>query len=160
MQKAVFLDRDGIINKDRADYTFRINDFIFVDDIFESLKKLKNKNYLLIVISNQAGIARKVYSMSDAERVHAYMQEAMKQRGIEIDEIYYCPHHDSDGRCLCRKPDSLLIEKALARFAIDASRSFFIGDRQRDMDAAAKAGVSGILVASDSTILSIADMLP
>jgi D-glycero-D-manno-heptose 1,7-bisphosphate phosphatase len=157
--KAIFLDRDGVINKDNADYTFRISDFKFLGGIFEALKVLQEKKYLLIVVSNQAGIARNVYSHNDVEHLHKYMQEQFEEEDIHITEIYYCPHYTDNGRCICRKPDSLLIEKAIARFDIDPSQSYFIGDRDRDIEAGKKVNVKGIKVDADSNLTTILHLI-
>ncbi|HXC03306.1 MAG TPA: HAD-IIIA family hydrolase, partial [Bacteroidia bacterium] len=97
------------------------------------------------------------YSFADVEKLHAHIQRYMRMNGIEIDEIYYCPHHPDTGRCICRKPDSLLIEKALARFEIDPSISYFIGDRERDIQSAEKVHVKGILIPSNTPLLEVAE---
>jgi len=157
--KAIFLDRDGVINNDNADYTFRISDFKFLGGIFDVLKVLQEKKYLLIVISNQAGIARNVYSHNDVEQLHKYMLEQFETENIHIAEIYYCPHYTEKGKCICRKPDSLLIEKAIARFDIDPSQSYFIGDRDRDIEAGQKVNVKGIKVETDTDLTTILHLI-
>ncbi|MEP7170595.1 MAG: HAD family hydrolase, partial [Bacteroidota bacterium] len=139
MNKAIFLDRDGVINKDNEDYTFRISEFAFTEGLFEALKTFQEKKYLLIVITNQAGIARKIYTHENLEQLHNYMQQQLLENGIHLTEIYYCPHYTETGRCICRKPDSSLLEKGIARFDIDPMQSYFIGDRDRDMEAGNKA---------------------
>jgi D-glycero-D-manno-heptose 1,7-bisphosphate phosphatase len=155
--KAIFLDRDGIINMERGEYTWRMEDFVFVDGLVKSLKLFVKHGYRLIIISNQSGIGKGVYSFADVEKLHAHIQRYMRMNGIEIDEIYYCPHHPDTGRCICRKPDSLLIEKALARFEIDPSISYFIGDRERDIQSAEKVHVKGILIPSNTPLLEVAE---
>ena len=159
MNKAIFLDRDGVINKDNADYTFRIADFEFTDGLFEALKVLQEKNYLLIVISNQAGIARNVYTHEDVEQLHNYMQKQLKGKGIHLTEIYYCPHYTEMGKCICRKPDSLLLEKAIARFNINPLKSYFIGDRDRDIEAGNKVNVKGIKVVENTDLKTILHLI-
>ena len=159
MNKAIFLDRDGIINKERGDYTYRMEDFVFVDDLIKSLRKFQTYGFKLIVISNQSGIAKGVYTHEDVEVLHDHILRYMRINGIEIEEIYYCPHHPEKGKCICRKPDSLLVEKALARFQINPDASYFIGDRPRDIEAAEKAGVRGILVDSNSSLLALAEKI-
>jgi D-glycero-D-manno-heptose 1,7-bisphosphate phosphatase len=155
MRKAVFLDRDGVLNKDRPDYTWRPEDFILLDHVAEALLAVAAKGYMLIVVSNQAGIARGIYTHDDVARVHARMLGLLDARGVRIDEIYYCPHYTAAGRCICRKPDSLLLEKAMARFGIDPAASYFIGDRPRDMEAADRAGVTGIRVDTDADLRTV-----
>ena len=156
MNKAVFLDRDGVVNKEIG-YVFRVEDFILTGDIIPSLKKLQDAGFIFVVITNQSGIAKELYTNRDVEKVHKHMLSLMKENGISISEIYYCPHHPDVEPCICRKPDSGMIEKAIARFNIDISRSYFIGDKERDVQAAEKAGVKGILIEADSPIMEIAN---
>lgn len=158
-QKVIFLDRDGVINRERGDYTSRLEDFVFVDDLVQSLRTFQSKGFKLIVVSNQSGIAKGLYSFADVEVLHKHLQDFMREQGIRFEEIYYCPHHPETGKCLCRKPGSLLIEKAIARFGVDAGASWFIGDRERDTEAAKHAGIRGILVESNSSLLKIARQL-
>ena len=153
MNKAVLLDRDGVINRERNDYTFRIEDFEILPDVFEALQLLQKAGYLLIIISNQSGIGRDLFTIQDTEKMHAYLLKKLKQQNIRIEEIYYCVHHPETGSCLCRKPDSLNVEKALARFNIDPALSYFIGDKERDTLAGEKAGVKGILIESNSSLV-------
>jgi len=153
MNKAVLLDRDGVINRERNDYTFRIEDFEILPDVFEALKLLQNAGYLLVIISNQSGIGRGLFKIEDTEKIHAYMLDRFKEHGIRIEEIYYCVHHPETGSCLCRKPESLHVEKALARFNVDPTLSYFIGDKERDTIAGEKAGVKGVLIESNSSLV-------
>ncbi|MCB9186568.1 MAG: HAD family hydrolase [Flavobacteriales bacterium] len=155
MKKALFLDRDGVLNVERGEYTYLLEDFEILPDVLESLKLATVKGYVLIVISNQGGIAKGVYSHKNVELVHQKLIDNLASEGVLLDEIYYCPHHDEVGKCLCRKPNSLMLEKAIARFNISASDSVFIGDSERDILAAEKVGVNGILIASNSGILEI-----
>lgn len=159
-QKAVFLDRDGVINRERGDWVYRINDFEININLIESLQILRDKGYVFIVVTNQSGISKGVYTHSDVNALHRYLGEVLSRSGIRILEIFYCPHHDETGRCLCRKPDSLMIEKALAKYNIDAKQSILIGDKPRDIYAAEKAGVKGLLINPDESILKIATELP
>lgn len=156
MKKAVFLDRDGVINKEIGQWVYRQKDFEFNRDIIEALLLLKKKGFVLFIITNQSGIAGKIYNHEDVSILHRFMLSVLEKMAIEIAEIYYCPHHESSGKCLCRKPGSLMIEKALARFNIDAAGSYMIGDKERDVIAAERAGVRGVLIPSNSSILKIA----
>lgn len=158
MNKAVFLDRDGVINTERG-YTHRIEDFVILPDLIENLKLYLQKGYLLIVVSNQSGIAKGLYTQADVELIHSFLTNELVKEGIHLSEIYYCVHHPDVSRCICRKPDSLFVEKALARFNIDPSRSYFIGDKERDVEAAAKAGVKGILIESNSALKLISHII-
>lgn len=156
MNKAVFLDRDGVINKEIG-YVFRVEDFILTNDIIPALKKLQEAGYIFIVITNQSGIAKELYTHEDVETVHAHMLGLMKKNGIKISEIYYCVHHPDVEPCICRKPDSGMLEKAIARFKIDTKRSFMIGDKERDIQAAEKAGIRAFHIESDAPLMGIAD---
>ncbi|MCG3167356.1 MAG: D-glycero-alpha-D-manno-heptose-1,7-bisphosphate 7-phosphatase [Bacteroidia bacterium] len=150
MNKAAFLDRDGVINVDVLDYTSKIKDFKFLPGVFEGLKQLQEKGYLLIVITNQGGIAKGLYTKEDVDTLHTWMCAELAKQGITITEIYFCPHHDVSGKCLCRKPGSLMLEKAMARFDIDATQSFFMGDKDTDAQAAERAGVMSVKVVVNS----------
>lgn len=144
MTKCVFLDRDGVLNEDRTDYVYRVEDFIIPEGVVEGLRQLKEAGYLLIVITNQAGIAKGLYTREDVMRCHNYLQE---QCGNLIDDIYFSPHHpDYDTRSLTRKPDSLLLEKAIAKYNIDVKHSWMIGDAPRDMYAGKRVGVKTVQV--------------
>ena len=154
MTKAIFLDRDGVINKEIG-YVYRVEDFVLNGDVIESLKKLQNAGFIFIVVTNQSGIAKELYTHEDVEKVHKHMLLLMKENNISIAEIYYCPHHSDVEPCICRKPDSGMLEKAIARFNIDVSKSFLVGDKERDIQAAEKAGVRGILIESDSPLMNI-----
>ncbi len=153
MKKAIFLDRDGVINKERGAYTYKLEDFVLNDDVAEAMKRLKKMGYLLIVISNQGGIAKGLYDHTDVENLHHFMKHLLSKQGAEIDEVYYCPHHSDIAKCICRKPNSLLIEKAIARFGIDPGQSFMFGDGERDCMAAEKAGVKGIRIEPNASLI-------
>lgn len=156
MHKAVFLDRDGVINRNNEYYTFKTNQVVINDGVVEALKHFSEKGFLLFVITNQSGVAKKLYTVDDVYAVHQYMQKVFNKSGVSITDFYFCPHHPDVSKCLCRKPDSLLIEKAAARYRVDLSKSFFIGDSSRDIEAAAKAGVKGFLINANESILPIA----
>ncbi|MFN5324340.1 MAG: D-glycero-alpha-D-manno-heptose-1,7-bisphosphate 7-phosphatase [Bacteroidota bacterium] len=160
MIKAIFLDRDGVINKDRSEYTWRIEDFEFLPGVFEGLKALTQKGYKLIVITNQGGVAKGKYGHTEVQKLHEYMISTLNQNGVEILEIYYCPHHPDHSICLCRKPGSLLIEKSVARFNVDVTASFMIGDMERDILAAQSIDITGIKVDSNSNFLESIKAIP
>jgi D-glycero-D-manno-heptose 1,7-bisphosphate phosphatase len=149
----VFLDRDGVINRERGEHTWRLEDFEILPDVAEAIRTINASGRLVIVISNQSGIGLGLYGKAEVERLHDYLHAQLAAQGAAIDAVYYCPHHPTQGRCLCRKPGSLLLERAIARHAIDASNSVMIGDRERDVEAAAAAGVKGILVAPNTSLL-------
>ena len=158
MNKAIFLDRDGVINVERG-YTHKLEDFVILPDLIEVLQLLQKKGYLLIIVSNQSGIAKELYKQSEVEVLHKYLVEEFSKNNITLSEIYYCVHHPDVSRCICRKPDSLFVEKGLARFNIDATKSYFIGDKERDVEAAEKAGVKGILIEANISLKTILDQI-
>jgi D-glycero-D-manno-heptose 1,7-bisphosphate phosphatase len=158
MNKAVFLDRDGVINTERG-YTHRLEDFVILPDLIENLQMYLEKGYLLIVVSNQSGIAKGLYTQAEVETIHAFLTNELIKHNIKFSEIYYCIHHPDVSRCICRKPDSLFVEKALARFNIDPAKSYFIGDKDRDVEAAEKAGVKGILIEANSPLKLISHII-
>jgi D-glycero-D-manno-heptose 1,7-bisphosphate phosphatase len=153
MNKAIFLDRDGVINLERGEYTWLLEDFKLNDGLVEALKIFREEKYLLIVISNQGGIAKGIYKKEEVEYLHLHLVRVLRNHGIELAEIYYCPHHPDTGSCICRKPDSLLLEKAIARFDVDVSRSYFVGDADRDTEAGKKAGVNTIKIKPNSSLM-------
>ena len=150
--KAIFLDRDGVLIAERGDYTWLLEDLKINAGVSEALQKFSSQGFLLIVISNQAGIAKGLYTKQDADYLHLHISRNLSLSGIQIEEYYYCPHHPLTGKCICRKPDSGLLEKAIARFNIDPEKSYFIGDTERDIIAGSKAGVNTILIEPNSDL--------
>lgn len=151
-QGAVFLDRDGVINRERGIHTWRVADFEILPGVIEAVAAIRRAGLLSIVVTNQSGIALGMYGHADVAEVHAYLHRQLASHGAQLDAVYYCPHHPDKGRCLCRKPGSLLFERAIARFGIDPARSLMIGDRPRDIEAAAAVGVRGILVDPNASL--------
>jgi len=158
MNKAIFLDRDGVINVERG-YTHRLEDFVILPDLIEVLQLFQQKGYLLIIVSNQSGIAKNLYTQKDVEVLHAYLLGELTKNNIQLSEVYYCVHHPDVSKCICRKPDSLFVEKGLARFNIDPKQSYFIGDKERDTEAAEKAGVKGILIEANISLKTILNQI-
>lgn len=157
--KAVFLDRDGVINEERGDYTWLLEDFKINPTVVEALRRLQSAGYLLLIISNQGGIAKGKYTKADVDYLHLHLERLLANHGIRLTAIYYCPHHPDHGNCICRKPDSLLLEKACARFNIDPATSYFIGDADRDVKAAAKTGVRPVKINSNESLLPVVDII-
>lgn len=156
MEKVVFLDRDGVINNPHEHYyVHRIEDFDINTGMVEGLQALQAKGYKFVLISNQGGISKGEFSVEDVELLHLHMKAEFKQHGIDFLAIYYCPHHDSIEKCLCRKPEPLMLEKAIARFGIDREQSYFIGDKQSDIDAGLAAGVDSILIDKNQDIREV-----
>ncbi|MCT4615649.1 MAG: HAD family hydrolase [Marinifilaceae bacterium] len=136
MHKAVFLDRDGVINNDTGKYyTYKVEDFIINKDIIESISLLKQNKFKVIVVTNQGGIAKGIYTSKEVNKVHEYLQNILKNNNCYIDDFYFCPHHDSIEQCDCRKPSPKMILEAAKKHNIDLSASYLIGDSKRDIEA-------------------------
>lgn len=153
--KAVFLDRDGVLNRERGSHTWTMEDFEVLPDVPRALRLLQDAGWLLVVITNQSGIGSGLYGHGDVAVLHGYLHAMLAEHGVRLTGVYYCPHHPSRGRCLCRKPGGLLLQRAVARYGIDPGASVMIGDRERDMVAAAEAGVRGILMGANSSLLTV-----
>ena len=145
MQKAVFLDRDGTINKDFG-YVYKPEDFCFLDGVIEGLRLLQEAGFLLIVITNQSGIARGYYTEEEYLKLEQYVDETLRKEGVHLTQTYHCPHLDED--CNCRKPKTGLFYQAAKDWDIDFSESYAIGDKERDLCICREQPVEGILVAA------------
>ena len=142
MQKALFLDRDGVINVEK-DYLYKIEDFKFIDGIVELCLYYQNKGYKIFVVTNQSGIARKYYNEDDFSALSTWMILEFKKNGVIIKKVYHCPHHpDISGICNCRKPHDGMLQAAKKEFNIDLKNSIIIGDKERDIEAGLNAGLS------------------
>lgn len=137
MNKAIFLDRDGTINVEK-NYLYKIDDFEFLPGVTDSLRRLQDAGYLLIIITNQSGIARGYYSEKDFQKLNAWMINELRKQGVIITDVYYCPHlpdaqiEDYRKDCECRKPKLGMYEQAVCEHDIDLSQSYAIGDKIRD----------------------------
>jgi len=147
--KAVFLDRDGIINVERGDYSWKLPDFKVIPGIIDQLRILKENQFKLIIITNQAGIAKGLYTHEDVLNCHEYFQ---KESGNIIDKLYYAPGHPSVSESLSRKPGSLLFEKAISKFELIPKQCWMVGDKERDLIPAKKLGMNTILINDHSSI--------
>jgi len=152
---AVFLDRDGVLNKDTG-YVCRLEDMDILDGVVESLALLKAKGFLLIVVTNQSGVARGKFGLNEVNRFNSMLEnEISKQGGPTIDGFFVCPHHPNGSikeyttTCSCRKPEPGLIFEAAKIHNIDLTKSWIIGDKDSDILCGKNAGVRGILVQSD-----------
>lgn len=138
LNKAIFLDRDGVLNENRSDYVKTIHELKILD-IGSSIKKLKDNNFLIIVITNQSAINRGLTTYENVNQIHFSIQEYLKKYNVQIDAFYYCPHHPDD-HCSCRKPQPGLILQAAKDFNIDLISSWMVGDMDTDIQAAINAG--------------------
>lgn len=157
-RKALFLDRDGVINKE-INYLYKIEEFIFNKGIFELCKYYKRRGFLIFIVTNQAGIARGYYTEEDYKILTKWMLIEFSKRGINIEKIYHCPHHpEFTGECTCRKPKPGMLKQAESEYDLNLANSVLIGDRISDIEAGNKAGVGlNILITSNEllTYLSV-----
>ena len=150
MPKALFLDRDGVVNVEK-NYLHKIDDFELVEGILDVCRQYAANGYLIIIVTNQSGISRGYYTEDDFKRLSEWMVEHFKSLGITLTHIYHCPHHESiDGQCDCRKPEPGMFLEAQKNFDIDMKNSVMIGDNERDIEAAIRAGVgTNILLSTE-----------
>ena len=146
----VFLDRDGVINVERGDYTTSIKEWEWAPGAFEGIKKLNGAGFGIIVITNQSCISRGIMTEKELSELHDFMLRTVRDSGGEILRIYHCPHQKSDN-CSCRKPKPGMLLQAAKDYGIDLPKTFFIGDAPRDMEAAAQAGARRIYIDSSSS---------
>jgi len=141
MEKALFLDRDGVINVEK-EYLYKIDDFEFIEGIFELCRCFASKGFLIIVVTNQSGIARDFYTEEDFSKLTQWMVEQFSRQGVSIAKVYHCPHHPKiTGECSCRKPYPGMLFDAQKEFGLDMEHSVLVGDKERDIEAALNAGV-------------------
>ena len=146
MNKAVFLDRAGVINVDRG-YIYRSEDFEFVEGIFDACKLFAALGYRLIVVTNQSGIGRGFYSEQDFWKLTDWMKGQFDFHGISLDAVYFCPHHPQQGqgaykkRCCCRKPEPGMLLQGIAEFGLEPEGCVMFGDKASDLEAAQAAGI-------------------
>lgn len=159
MNKAIFLDRDGVLNKELGDYTTCVEDFEILPDVFKALKILQNRGFLLIVITNQGGIAKGRYTLEALDKMHQYFIKECAKNGVKITAIFFSPHHEVFTKSLTRKPASLMLERAVAQYNIDPEKSYMVGDSKRDIEAANKINIRGLMIPSNSSLMTIINKL-
>jgi len=155
LRKLVFLDRDGVINKDPggwvpSSYVTNVDEFIFLPGSVEAIKKLCNSGYEIIVVSNQAGLSKGHYTKKTLDKITAKMIGELKKYGGTLKKVYYCIHQNSDN-CACRKPKTGLFEMAKKELDTEIAGSYIIGDGKRDIEAGKKVGLKTILLLSGKT---------
>lgn len=156
---ALFLDRDGVINIEK-NYLYKQEDFEFIDGVFELCRFYQKKNYYIIVVTNQSGIARGYYTEQDFQDLTSWMLDEFVTEGIGIDRVYHCPHHpDISGECECRKPKPGMFLEAREEFNIDMESSVMVGDSQRDIEAAMAAGVEECYLFTSKEIVTQATIV-
>ncbi|PLY08281.1 MAG: D-glycero-beta-D-manno-heptose-1,7-bisphosphate 7-phosphatase [Desulfuromonas sp.] len=150
---AVFLDRDGTINVEK-DYLYKVEDFEFIPGAPEAIKRLKDAGYLVVVVTNQSGVARGYYTLADVDRLHDHLSASLLSYQTSVDGFYVCPHHpnagDSEltGDCSCRKPSPGMLLAAACDLNVDLARSWMVGDKLADIEAGLQAGVRPLMVAT------------
>jgi len=151
LKKAIFLDRDGVINKEKG-YVHKISDFEFEKNALRGLKSINFKEYLVFIVCNQAGIAKGYYTEKDFKKLDCWLRKFLLNEGVKITKTYYCPHHPNatisryKKECSCRKPAEGLLLKAKREFNIDLNSSYLIGDKTSDILAGKKVGCKTFLV--------------
>lgn len=164
MTKAVFFDRDGVLNVDK-NYLYKIEDFEWQIDAMQAIKFLKDQGYLVVVVTNQSGVARGYYTEQDVHSLHSHMQAELANIGTNIDAFYHCPHLPDASvseyalECNCRKPAPGMIIRACTEYDIDPQLSFLIGDKKRDIEAGEAVGVRGYLYKSGSLLKFVRDIV-
>jgi len=146
--KGIFLDRDGIINKDTG-YVYKKEDFIFKKNIFSVLKYLQKKNFLLFIITNQSGIGRGYYSIKDFLILNDWMIKEFEKNSIKISSVQFCPH-TPNSNCLCRKPKTKMFDEINKSFSIDKENSWMIGDKESDIEFAINCGIRNTIFLKNS----------
>ena len=147
---AIFFDRDGTLNVDK-DYLYKLEEFEWLEDAPQAIRWANEHGLLVIVVTNQSGVARGYFTEDDVQRLHSWMNEDLARFGAYIDAFYYCPHLPNGSvaayarECDCRKPKPGLVERACVDFSIDREASLMVGDKPRDVECAENAGVRGIL---------------
>jgi D-glycero-D-manno-heptose 1,7-bisphosphate phosphatase len=151
LRRAVFLDRDGTINEER-NYLHRVEDFAFIPGVPQAIARLNRAGYLVVVVTNQSGVARGYFDLADVQVLHAHVQRQLAKAWARVDGFYICPHHPEEGRepwrrrCDCRKGAPGLLLQAAESLRIDLARSFMVGDKPADIEAGRRAGCMPLLV--------------
>lgn len=152
--KAVFLDRDGVVVADKG-YVYKRSDFELLVGVPEAIKKLNRANFLVIIVTNQSGVARGYYSEDDLKLFNSYMISKLEKHGAKIDAIYYCPHYkeakldEYRKDCECRKPKPGMLVKAAKEYGIDLNASWVVGDKISDVLAGKAAGCKTLFIGKE-----------
>ncbi|MEN6343153.1 MAG: D-glycero-beta-D-manno-heptose 1,7-bisphosphate 7-phosphatase [Methanospirillum sp.] len=166
MRKAVFLDRDGVLNQDPPHYAHRIDQLVMIPRVDDAIRLLHDSGYLLVVITNQSGVARGYYPEEQVGVFNEALRKEIGKKGGDIDAIYYCPHHPEAPleryrvECNCRKPKPGMILEAAQKFTVDLSQSFLVGDKATDIQAGKNAGCRTILVLSGQGTDEVSKITP
>ena len=149
--KTVFLDRDGVINKERSDYIKSISELEIFPNVAKNIELLKNAGFLVVVITNQSVINRGLITHETVDQIHDSIQNYLKTNGTSIDGFFYCPHKPNEN-CNCRKPKPGLLHQAILELDIDPKSSWMIGDNNSDIEAATSIGCQAIKISKDFSL--------
>lgn len=160
MQKVIFLDRDGVINKNppKGDYVKNLDELEILPRSIEGMRLLSDNGFVIFIVTNQPGIGRGLMTERDLNLIHKKLLEILKKNKIRIKDIYYCPHKRDDG-CDCRKPKPGMLHRAAREYNFDVTKALFIGDDERDMLAGAAAGCKTVLIEPDGNLLQALQLL-
>ena len=152
MNKVVFLDRDGVINREIGDYVYSLGNFDLNFGLEQALKQWSKLGYSFAIVTNQGGISKSLYTTKEVDTINDYLRNWFNERSLNLLTILYCPHHNTIEACICRKPDSLMLEKIIARYKVSVEDSFMIGDSERDIHAAQKVGLKAFRIKANSNL--------
>ena len=152
MNKVIFLDRDGVINREIGNYVSNLKDFVINDGLEQALDIWSREGYSFAIVTNQGGISKALFNTKDIEHINVFLRNWIEARNLNLLTILYCPHHDVIEHCICRKPNSLMLEKIIARYAVSVEHSFMIGDSDRDVQAANRVGLRGFKIKANSNL--------
>ena len=152
--KAFFLDRDGVINQRRDNYVKTVDEFKILDDVASAIKLIKKSNFLVVIITNQSAINRKLLSIEMLEKIHVTLINYLKRNKTTLDAIYFCPHLPNEN-CNCRKPKPGMVIKAAKELNINLKNSILVGDSYSDIEAATAAGCKGFLLNENESLLEL-----
>jgi D,D-heptose 1,7-bisphosphate phosphatase len=152
MNRAVFLDRDGVLNRKRDDYVKSVDEFVMLENVPEAIRLLNKSGFLTIIITNQSAVNRGYLSHEKLGQIHDFMNFQLKKYDCSIDAIYYCPHTPNEN-CDCRKPKPGLIRKAIEEHSIDINKSWLIGDSETDVMSGTQIGIKTIQIKTNSDLL-------
>ena len=156
--KTVFLDRDGVINKERNDYVKSISELEIFPNVAKNVELLKNAGFLVVIITNQSAINRGLITHEMVSQIHSSIQNYLKANGTYVDGFFYCPHKP-DENCNCRKPKSGLLNKAILELNIDVNSSWMIGDNDSDIEASTSIGCKAIKIDNNFSLDNAVDKI-
>lgn len=162
LRRAAFIDRDGVINKEHG-YVHRVEDFHLLPGVVEGLRALQQGGYALVVVTNQAGIARGLYTEADYARLTRHMTDTLAAHGVALTAVYHCPHHPTAGvgalrtDCDCRKPAPGMLQRAAREHGLDLAASVLVGDKGSDIEAGRRAGVAACVLVRSGHAIDAAD---